>query len=337
MKIRPSLIAALLGAAAAAAACQDANDSGHVRATAIGQRADINAPRVAAGDLGGREACGPVTGRGLSELIRFPYLQQVTDRSAQVLWASGNGDAYTVAVKSVDGDSVGSFTSSVDQGGAVAGGGSQHVAQLEGLEPDHVYCYSIKGPRGEVLGPTGFRTAPGPGAKIAFAAFGDSGGGGADQEAVIGQLKTVAADFMLVTGDIAYDSGTLQQFEDKFFAMYEPLLASIPLFPTSGNHDYQTDDARPYRQVFSLPENGGENGRERWYSFDWGDAHFVALDTEKVNDEQAAWLEQDLERNEKPWTIVFAHKGPYASGAHGSSEAFRNRFSPILEAHGSWC
>jgi acid phosphatase type 7 len=327
-------VAVLLGAAVAAAGCSDSNQSGMVRASTLGARADIAAPRIAPGQLEVQQACGADDKRGAeSELIRYPYLQQVSASSAQVLWATASGDGHTVEVTTPRGEPVGSFASRIDEGGAVGGGGYQHLAELTGLQPAVLYCYAITGPRGELLSRTGFRTAPESGA-LAFVAFGDSGHGGADQKAVTAQLETVPADLMLITGDIAYDSGTLEQFEEHFFAMYEPLLASLPVFPTSGNHDYETSDASPYRAVFSLPDDGEPSGRERWYSFDWGDAHFVALDTEKVGDEQAAWLDQNLARNHKPWTIVYAHRGPYSSGSHGGSSAFRQLFSPILEAHG---
>ena len=51
------------------------------------------------------------------------------------------------------------------------------------------------------------------------------------------------------------------------------------MFPVSGNHEYETEDAAPYLESFVLPENGD---RERYYSFDWGDVHFVGLDTERI-------------------------------------------------------
>ena len=54
-----------------------------------------------------------------------------------------------------------------------------------------------------------------------------------------------------------------------------------------------------------LPENGGHGGVERWYSYDWGDVHLVALDTDAAAATQAAWLEADLAANQLPWTIVY--------------------------------
>jgi 3',5'-cyclic AMP phosphodiesterase CpdA len=171
------------------------------------------------------------------------------------------------------------------------------------------------------------------GEPVSFVAFGDSGHGGPDQRAVFEQLQGVPFDLVLVTGDVAYPSGSLASYEDNFFAMYAPMLGSVPVFPVAGNHDYETQNAAPFLEVFALPENGGPEGAERWYSFDWGDVHFVAVDTERVGAEQAAWLDADLAENELPWTIVFGHKSPYASGAHGSNEDVRKAFAPILEFH----
>jgi acid phosphatase type 7 len=164
--------------------------------------------------------------------------------------------------------------------------------------------------------------------------FGDSGEGGSDQLALLRQMQTLRHDLMLHTGDIAYDSGTLADFESKFFGVYAPMLSKAPMFPTSGNHDYETADAAPYRQVFTLPENGGPEGHERWYSFDWGDVHFVALDTERIGEAQATWLAADLTANQLPWTIVYGHRPPHSTGEHGDTALFQQVFVPILEAHG---
>jgi hypothetical protein len=147
-------------------------------------------------------------------------------------------------------------------------------------------------------------------------------------------MQTVKFDLMLHLGDIAYDDGRLSQFEGQFFDSYAPMLRSFPSFPTSGNHDYRTQSAAPFRQVFMLPENGGTEGRERWYSFDWGDVHFVALDTERMNATQAEWLDRDLAATEQPWKIVYGHKPPYSSGEHGSNGTFREFFGPVIERHG---
>jgi hypothetical protein len=210
----------------------------------------------------------------------------------------------------------------------------QWSAAVTGLEPDTTYCYTVYQDGEPVTAPAPLHSAPAPGSegRVQFVALGDSGGGGTDQNAVLRQIETVSFDFLIHTGDIAYDNGTLEDFESKFFGVYAPLLAARPSFPASGNHDYVTADAAAFRQVFALPENGGPDGVERWYSYDWGDVHFVALDTERTGAVQAAWLDADLAANQQPWTIVYGHRPPHSSGEHGDDAAFNQWFVPILKA-----
>jgi 3',5'-cyclic AMP phosphodiesterase CpdA len=139
---------------------------------------------------------------------------------------------------------------------------------------------------------------------------------------------------MLILGDVAYEDGTLEQFEHNVFDVYQDLFRSFPVFPISGNHEYETADAAAFREVFVLPENGGPAGVERWYSYDWGPIHFVALDTELVNAEQQAWLDADLAATTQPWKVVYLHKPPFSSGVHGSDLAVRDRFVPTFVRHG---
>ena len=272
---------------------------------------------------------GALTPSGAAQLDRAPYLQQVSATSADVLFTlDATMAAQPLELRRPDGSVVGSVTVEVD---ASDPSGWQRVARLADLEPDQTYCYSIAG----LTEPAGFRTAPAPGSgkSVRFVVFGDSGGGPL-QSAVSEQLDTVHFDLMLHVGDIAYGGGTLAGLESQFFDAYASILGNVPVFPTSGNHDYETDAGAPFRQVFSLPENGLPAGEERWYSFDWGDIHFVALDTERVEAAQTAWLADDLSRNLLPWTIVYLHRPPYSSGEHGSHAAVRRAFTPIFADYG---
>ncbi|HLV21322.1 MAG TPA: metallophosphoesterase [Polyangiaceae bacterium] len=274
-------------------------------------------------------ACGAasVTERGHAVLRRRPFLQQVTDGSALlVLRMADPSAAPPIEVTRPDGSHVLSATPARDPSVP-----NQHVATLRGLEPATLYCYEIPG----LVTKTGFVTAPAAGSRqpVRFAAIGDSGTGDSDQLAVAEQLGTVPFDFVVHLGDLAYEKGRPSEIERSFFGVYASLIANFPVFPIAGNHEYATDDGAPFRQAFVLPENGGSTGRERWYSFDWGDVHFVGLDTEVFGDEQTAWLEQDLSDNDRPWTVVLAHRPPFSSGKHGSSLRFRRDFVPILERH----
>src|SRR5690606_30944688 len=218
--------------------------------------------------------------------------------TAEILWTGT--ELGEISVTGLDGSPAGSVSTEVDRSARLPRG-AQYVARTSGLLPGSTYCYALNGERGEVLyETTGFGTAPDPGrrAPVRFIALGDLGKRTSDQSAVLSSLQTVPFDFGLIAGDLAYDDGKLEEFERNYFEVYAEVIDRAPFFTVSGNHEYKTDDAAPFRQVFSLFENGGPQGDERWYSFDWGDVHFVALDTEQVVEAQVQWLEQDLASNE---------------------------------------
>jgi hypothetical protein len=212
-----------------------------------------------------------------------------------------------------------------------AAGENQMWSTIDNLSPNTVYCYRIVDQTGPLSERIGFRTAPTADdpAPIRFLAFGDSGGGGADQRSLAEQMYTYPYSLIIHTGDLAYDAGTIGQLEDTVFKMYAPLFRHVPFFPASGNHEYGTMSGAPFRAVFALP---GDNG-EKWYSYDWGRIHFAALDTEADYATQAKWLDGDLTATALPWKIVYLHKPPYSSGEHSSDISLRNALEPVLEKH----
>jgi 3',5'-cyclic AMP phosphodiesterase CpdA len=146
----------------------------------------------------------------------------------------------------------------------------------------------------------------------------------------------VALDPQLVlhTGDVVYPDGQADGYDPFFFQPYQTLGKRAPIFPTLGNHDYHTQRGQPYLDAFYLPHNNPAN-TERYYSFDWGNAHFTALDFNTGPDaNQLAWLKNDLAATDKVWKFVFYHQAIYSSGPHGYEswvEAKRQLLAPIFE------
>ena len=122
-----------------------------------------------------------------------------------------------------------------------------------------------------------------------------------------------------------------------------PLSANVPLETTLGNHEMYTLDWKmrepyAYLNYFAVPPNGNEIFNRRYYSYDFGDAHYVVLDTQlyesnhddnhdvhhpDLYDVQVQWLRQDLTNNTKKWTVVLMHRDPfqYAFDRPGASRA----------------
>lgn len=294
------------------------------RPAARGRITDL-ADRVAEGAPA--PACGPMllTRTGAEHLRRRPYLQNVSATEAFVLFSTVEPQKpVVIELSGADGSRI--VPTLADPADPT---GRQRFARLSGLRSGTSYCYQLA----DWTQPIRFRTAPpahGPG-PVRFIAFGDSGGD--SRERVRRQLALYSFDLLLHVGDISYPSSTLANLEVKFFDTYAGLLSNAPIFPASGNHEYWADGAAPFRQVFALPENGGPSGGERWYSFDWGPVHFVALDTERVGAEQAQWLDRDLEQSALPWTIVYMHRPPFSSGSHGGAADVRDTFTPLFEKH----
>ena len=123
----------------------------------------------------------------------------------------------------------------------------------------------------------------------------------------------------------------------------KPLSARIPLATTLGNHEMYTLDWKmrepyAYLNYFDVPSNGNETFNGRYYSYDFGDVHYVVLDTmfyesnhednhdthhPDLYDVQVQWLRQDLAANTKKWTVVLMHRDPfqYAFDRPGASRA----------------
>jgi hypothetical protein len=250
------------------------NNSGNLD----GKAGDLTHTMAPRGDANGDlvEACGEVSvSDASSKMSRLPYLQRTNTTSTRIMWAGDGMEGSKVVLTTPEGESYEEAAAEFE------GRGDQemtdrYIAELEELEPNTIYCYEIQNAAGDqLIGRVGFKTAPEPGTGAAtrLLVFGDSGDATSDQKALADQMATVPFDIMLHVGDIAYPAGGFEELDAKFFDYYSHLLMHHPFFPVPGNHEYRTEDAIPYRAVFDLPNN------ERWYSFDWGDVHFVGLDT----------------------------------------------------------
>jgi acid phosphatase type 7 len=281
-----------------------------------------------------RAACGSgdMTALGKSTLRREPYLQQVSASGALVGWTSTHLTDERVAMTMPDGSAMPGAAAEPEQTFVSSSKLSQMWSTLNTLTPGTTYCYQVADGDNMLTERTGFRTAPAANSTepVRFLVFGDSGGGGSDQYALLQQMYTVPFDLILHTGDVAYDDGSLGQYEENVFGVYGDLFRSIPFFPAAGNHDYRTQSAAPFRDVFNLPGASGE----KWYSYDWGPVHFVALDTEADYRTQAEWLDEDLSATQLPWKVIYMHRPPYSSGSHGSDTALRKALAPVVKRHG---
>ena len=170
-------------------------------------------------------------------LVRGPYLQQVTEQSVIVRWRTSTG---TVSVVRYGLDS-----GSLSQTATVSGSRTEHAVLLSGLSDSTTYFYSVGDESGALAGDASFNftTAPEPGtsAPARFWVLGDSGTANSNAANVRDAFKAWSAsqpaDFMIMLGDNAYNSGTDAEYQAAVFDMYPEILRQLPLWSTLGNHD----------------------------------------------------------------------------------------------------
>jgi len=283
-------------------------------------------------------------------LERGAYLQNGSPTEITVRWRTKSPADSVVRF--------GRVADKLDLTASKPGKRTEHAVRLTGLAPDTEYFYSIGTTNGPIAGNASyhFLTAPASAKPTRIWVLGDPGTGNNDQRRVRDAYYAFTGsrhtDLWLMLGDNAYDSGKDDEYTRKLFDIYPTMLRKSVLWATLGNHDAKSssspDGQGPYYSQFTFPENGGAggvaSGTEAYYSFDYGNIHFVCLDSAgsdlSANGAMAKWVTHDLQDNIKDWTIVFFHHPPYSKGSHNSDSesnlvAMRENFNPILEAYGA--
>lgn len=313
-------------------------------------------------------------------VVRGPYLQFPTSSSMKVMWRTDSPTPSRVYY----GESLATvMDNQVDLGAAV----TDHTVNITSLSPYSEYYYAVSDGNTVLAGADDnhrFRTSPVIGTEQPIRAWviGDFGKGNEKQmdvkDAFLNHIGDDMPDMWLWLGDNAYEEGTDEEFTNKVFGTefgYGEIFPRMPFMPTPGNHDYgsvlniltganpETHDG-PYYDIVDVPTNGEiggvPSGYELYYSFDYGNVHFVSMNSEigsifsgswdwvgasPFNSFSTSpftdWLHADLQANDKPWVVAYVHQPPHTDGSHESDafwevymEAMRENIMPILESYG---
>ena len=289
-------------------------------------------------------------------VVRGPYLQSGTPTNVVVRWRTDVLTDGRVCYGTAPVDLTPADLVCVDDRLSR----TNHEVTLSGLNPDTKYFYAI-GTTTKTLAGGGADhfvvTAPPPGTPkpTRIWVLGDSGtadaGAAAVRDAYFSFTGSRETDLWLMLGDNAYSDGTDAQYQAAVFNMYPTLLRKSVLWPTLGNHDGHSADSAtqsgPYYDIFTLPRNGEAggvaSGTEAYYSFDYGNIHFIVLDSfdsdRSPGGAMMTWLETDLAATKQDWIIAFWHHPPYSKGSHDSDTEteliqMRQNALPILEQGG---
>ena len=164
--------------------------------------------------------------------------------------------------------------------------------------------------------------------------------------------------FILHTGDVV-ETGNNKNMWNMYFKALNGFGASTPMFAAIGNHD-SWGTPLCFDLHFNHPNNGGaaaldqsfkskvtdgnvlqlfDNADETIYSYDYGNAHFIVLNTgsycnqdKHIIDAQREWLTNDLEANkEAKWKIMLFHEPVYHRAGAGESRPWLH---DVIEEYG---
>lgn len=307
--------------------------------------------------------CGLSSSTHAQVLTRGPYLQSLGSDQVIIRWRTEGATSSRVKF----GRQLNALTTVIDS----TTWKRDHRIVIKDLDPDTRYYYSVGNSDFEMAGGDAghyFKTAPLTGSSKPFRAWvlGDFGRGGQEQRNVRNSFMDYRdsneVDIWLWLGDNAYFHGTEENWDNHVFDPvkgYPEILCNLPFYPSPGNHDYHSVNKHdpplehdgPYFDVIDVPTNGelggNPSGHELFYSFNYGNAHFISFNSElwqwynKQVSPLLKWLEEDLATNQQKWTVFYCHHPPYSKGSHDSDDLWEEQMLwmrlyvvPILEHHG---
>ncbi|GAA5873771.1 hypothetical protein JCM1840_002068 [Sporobolomyces johnsonii] len=172
-----------------------------------------------------------------------------------------------------------------------------------------------------------------------------------------------------------------ESFLEQFFDQMQPVTAEKPWMVSVGNHEANCDEGGTtdsqtgmvynasycvegqtnftfYQHHYRMPGKMSKGEGNFWYSYDYGMAHLIALDTETdlgnnltgpsnvpgdyngpfgYQNEQINWLVDDLrrvDRKKTPWVVVFLHRPWYTSTDAPTWPAWQQAFEKIFYDYG---
>lgn len=228
-----------------------------------------------------------------------------------------------------------------------------HTVEMDELEPNTDYQFSLVGREGEYL----FRTLPKSLAKpVKFVIGGDAYVSLSTLRKMNARIASQDPDFVVVGGDIAYTTNRRAVYKSDgwelnrwniFLKEWKSLMVTsdgrmIPMMVVLGNHDIKPISLSPapqhflFYELFALEEKG-----KPYRVFDAGDyLSLFLLDTGHtyhIEGQQSEWLKNNLFRRENVlYKMAAYHVGAYPSVYSykgGVPKKIRSEWSPLFERY----
>ncbi len=299
-------------------------------------------------------------------IVRGPYLQKGTETGVTIKWRTDMSDASVIEYSTdINFSTYSTFNEATLK--------TEHEVEISGLTAGTVYYYRL-GIGGSLLSSNSelyFKTHPTIGSTdpytfwilggIGKAGFSSNSAAAAEvRDAYYSYIGSNITDGIILTGDNADSKGTDAQYQASMFNTYYDKLQNSIVWSTIGNIDgqYVNNTSGPigaYYDIFTFPtlgESGGvASGTESYYSFDYGNVHFIVLNSfeedRSVGGTMYNWALNDIQNTTQQWIVGIWHHPPYSKGYHTSEGIqyngdpveielieMRENIIPMLEANG---
>ncbi len=310
----------------------------------------------------------------IKECLVGPYLQSATPQEIRIMWESPQvGNSW---VEWGETPSLGNRTDSYEDIGindlSILAEYEDifprenpesviHHVHLTDLKPDTPYFYRVVTQASVMSAVYSFTTPPLDSSEkpFTFVVYADTQRSPAQHSQITDSIIEYLPDnpaMIWVVGDTVEDGPNYDGFTTEFFDPIHQLSSQVPYYTAVGNHEYlhyqkspliynnREINAQLYFAYADLP------GDEHKYSFNYGNCHFIALETSGLSEKcdfgegaeaQLAWLEADLiaANNDPNIDFIFAfHHHPYKSELmnqfFGGSTPCVEKFVELFEQYG---
>lgn len=234
--------------------------------------------------------------------------------------------------------------------GSTTGTYISHKAIASGLVPGTAYKYRV-GSDGNWSTDGHFTTEGEHETEFEFLYMTDSQGANTEDYRVWAESLRNALDdypdarFLVMPGDLV-DAGANESQWSDYFGQPQDMLMNLPVMATIGNHEGPNNNNFFYH--FNLPDDSYTDPKPRGtvYSFDYGPAHIMVLNTGDIPwddaqtnsfNKQMEWLRKEVAQTDKKWKIVAFHKAIYSVGNHANDtdiKELRQKLYPVLDELG---
>ncbi len=276
--------------------------------------------------------------------IILPYLQDVRDESITMMWET----AYP-CVGMIEFGKNENLNQKIQGQSAPS---TMHEVTLVGLEKNTPYLYRVIS--GRMVSPIQtFHTKKAEKSPFKFVVYSDNQTFSKTHENLAKLIAKENVDLITRVGDVVTTGSHLSEWIDEGFYPLRHISGKFPVYSASGNHEYggywDLKRVPPFEERVHHPTDS-PGSTEYWFSFDYGNAHFIFLDPNKdegpngeripPTSQQYQWFKNDLEKakTSAEWIFVFFHQPPYSecwSGGYYNGEPhLREEIVPLIEANG---